>query len=442
MYKYPNNLFTDIRIEDTYSTQIVYADSKLIENKVKKEKGAFIRIFDGDRWYYSATIDIDNIQTAIDELAQMAKPNTDILNHPVIKRMQVNKDVNLRYTGDFCVKNISNKDKQLLVSSLLDIYERDEISKYNVKYLDDYRHKHIMSSLGTDVEFDFQKTQIKAFYTISVDEYPSEQVFIKGGFTYDDVLDKKDEALRALEEDIEYVKNAVPVEPGKYTCVFAPEIVGIFAHECFGHQSEADLIMGDDTREKMFTIGNKIGAEKLSIVDTGSETGTGYIVYDDEGNRCTKTYLIKDGKIAGHMHNSITAASMNEDVAGNGRAINFEFEPIPRMTTTYVEAGNETKEEVFAKVEDGIYVKDAWHGSGMQTFTIAPRVCYRIRNGKICEPLKVSVITGEVRQALMDVDGLSDKIEFDSGNCGKNEQMPLPVGMGGPYMRIKNISVN
>ena len=124
--------------------------------------------------------------------------------------------------------------------------------------------------------------------------------------------------------------------------------------------------------------------------------------------------------------------------------MNFEYEPIVRMTTTYIGAGTQTKEDLIGAVEDGLYISDINHGSGMSTFTIAPRKAYRIRNGKIAEPVEVSVITGNVMETLNEIDGFSNIVELSSfalGGCGKMEQYPLPVGFGGPYIRVKNMQV-
>ena len=110
------------------------------------------------------------------------------------------------------------------------------------------------------------------------------------------------------------------------------------------------------------------------------------------------------------------------------------------MTTTYIEAGDKTKEELISEVKEGILVLDYNHGSGMSTFTIAPRISYMIRDGKIAEPVNISVISGNVMETLYEIDGISKEIEIISsslGGCGKMEQFPLPIGNGGPYIRVK-----
>ena len=136
--------------------------------------------------------------------------------------------------------------------------------------------------------------------------------------------------------------------------------------------------------------------------------------------------------------------SLNEGLTGNARAVNFEYEPIVRMTTTYIEAGDQTKEELISSIEEGIYIDDVKHGSGMTTFTIAPNRAYMIRNGRIAEPVRISVITGNVMKTLHEIDGFSNEVEFFSfplGGCGKMEQHPLSVGFGGPYIRVNGVNV-
>jgi TldD protein len=156
------------------------------------------------------------------------------------------------------------------------------------------------------------------------------------------------------------------------------------------------------------------------------------------------THIIKNGILTGRLHNSDSAADLDEWVTGNSRAISFEYEPVVRMTTTYIDKGSKTYDELIAETENGIILMDLMHGSGMSTFTIAPSYAYYIKNGKIDKPVRISVVTGNVFEALSDIDGISDKVDMHSfvgGGCGKMGQWPLPVGFGGPYIRVKNMQV-
>jgi len=148
--------------------------------------------------------------------------------------------------------------------------------------------------------------------------------------------------------------------------------------------------------------------------------------------------------LSGRLHSGSTAAYLEEDCTGNGRAINFEYEPIVRMTTTYIDKGDKTLEELISEVKDGVLVETIKHGSGMSTFTIAPSLAYAIKDGKLSHPLKISVVSGNVFKTLNEIDGVSDTIKLHSfvlGGCGKMEQFPLSVGFGGPYVRVNNLDV-
>ncbi len=114
------------------------------------------------------------------------------------------------------------------------------------------------------------------------------------------------------------------------------------------------------------------------------------------------------------------------------------------MTTTYIAKGSRPLAEIIGEMEKGIYLDTLKHGSGMSTFTLAPARAYKIENGKITEPVKISVVTGNVFTTLDLVDAVSSEFElasFVGGGCGKMEQAPLSVGFGGPYTRVQKLKV-
>ena len=226
--------------------------------------------------------------------------------------------------------------------------------------------------------------------------------------------------------------------------MLTPEAAGIFAHESFGHKSESDFMIGDETMKKEWALGKAVANPLLSIFDDGSLPGGGYVPYDDEGTKTRKTYLIKDGILAGRLHSAKTASILNEEPTGNARAINCDYEPIVRMTTTLIEGkGNDTVDDLISRIKYGYFIKSCKHGSGMSTFTIAPNVAYRIENGKLTVPVKIAVISGNVFETLGKVDGVTglDSTRIVGGNCGKMEQFPLPVGIGGAYISVSEMDV-
>ncbi|KUO61423.1 MAG: peptidase [Gracilibacter sp. BRH_c7a] len=444
MYQFPDNLYTDIRLETVSRTNITLENLELKQNKTKSDKGAMIRVFDGNRWYYSATTDVENLQQEINNIAKMAVPNPNIHSHPIVKNLEVNQEECFKYQ-DVDLSQVNAQQKLDLLHTYVPVVKGfDQIKMSRMFYLDKHTVKQIYSSTGTAVTFDTQSCCVSVNYMMQINDIPyhgSEDVY---ALNFNDLADKQDKIKNTIQTDISYCEAAVPVKQGIYTCVFSPMTTGVFAHESFGHKSEADFMVGDETMKREWAIGTKVGTETLNIIDTGLIEGSGYVPYDDEGCRARKNYLVKDGILAGRLHSGSTAAILEEEPTGNSRAMNFEYEPLVRMTTTYIESGTQTKEELFAGIKEGIYIDNLNHGSGMTTFTIAPRRAYMIRDGKVAEPVRISVITGNVMNTLHEIDGISNEVEYFSfalGGCGKMEQYPLPVAFGGPYIRVNGIQV-
>lgn len=444
MYQFPEGFYTDVREETVHATTITIENGVLKENKTKKEQGVIIRLYDGRRWYISSTTEPDKVQQEIDSLAGMAVFCPNIEDDPVVKKYEVNQEVQLRYK-DCDVSLVPNAWKLAVAEQYADCLKAcEKIPRWKVYYVDNHTRKHIVSSKGCDVTFDTQNCCVAPRYVLMKDEKPFYGRKDIYRMKFEELKGHEKELEELIREDLAYNENAVPVEPGEYTCIFSPAVTGVFAHESFGHKSEADFMVGDENMKREWAIGTRVGAELLNIVDTGMEEGSGYVPFDDEGTRAKKTYLIRDGILSGRLHSAMTAAALKEELTGNARAVSFQFEPIVRMTATYVEPGKSTKEELIAGVEKGIYISDYNHGSGMSTFTIAPNKAYMIRDGQLAEPVKISVITGNVMHTLHEIDGLSAEFElcsFALGGCGKMEQFPLRVGMGGPYMRVNHLTV-
>ncbi len=444
MIRFPKNLFSDVRIEETFSTTVAYEAGDWSTNLTRRQTGAFIRVYDGKMWYYSATTDLDRIQDELDGLAAMATPNPDILNDPTVKRHQANKDRLIRFNEN-CIKDVPHEEKEQLTRRVHDLLKGKEgVAMVQSVYTDEFRKKHIVSSIGCDVEWDYQHCGLVAVMVLNVGTAPYNDMKMFYANRFDELCVTDEMVLATYAAGYDYAKNAVPVVPGTYPVILAPRVTGVFAHESFGHKSESDFMLGDENMLKEWALGTKVGSDILNIYDDGEEIGSGYIPYDDEGNKKIRSWLIKDGILSGRLHSSATAAALDEAATGNARALNFEYEPIVRMTSTCIGAGKQTKEELLAGIQEGVFIEDLNHGSGMSTFTIAPSKAFMIRDGKIAEPVRVSVITGNVMETLHLIDGLSKEYKVDStafGGCGKMEQSPLRVAMGGPYMRVSRMNV-
>jgi len=444
MYTFHKGLYTDVRIETVFETRMTYAGETLEESKVRKYRGAFIRVFDGKLWYYASTSNLDSIQAEIDKLSKMANPNKAINSNPIVLSFEVNKGQYLKFK-DNSVTNIPREEKVKLLKSLFPIVQaRETIKFWKANYVDAKKTLEIYSSKGTQLEFDVQRVGLSIAMNLAEGDNKFSDHFQRAGIVFSDISDCAAELSQFIDKCEDYLRNAQPITPGKYPVILSPLTAGVFAHESFGHKSESDFMVGDETMKREWAIGTRVGSEILSIADDGTIPGSGYTPFDDEGTKSRTNYLIKDGILAGRLHSASTAAQLEEGFTGNARSINFEYEPIVRMTTTYILPGSQTKEELFSEIQDGFYIETIKHGSGLSMFTIAPSLAYRIRNGKIAEPVMISVISGTVFGTLSEIDGLSNKLElysFVMGGCGKMEQFPLPVGFGGPYVRVKSMNV-
>lgn len=238
--------------------------------------------------------------------------------------------------------------------------------------------------------------------------------------------------------------TAPRIKGGIYTVILNPKLTGTFTHEAFGHTMEADGIVGNPSMEELLKIGTEFGKEILNIYDSGTYKNLrGSFAYDDEGTLAEKTYLLKEGKLVGHLHTRETAAKMNEKPTGSARAYSYQYPPIPRMRNTSIEAGMATFEDMIKNVELGVYAVDAIGGKGGENFSFTSHHGYMIRNGKKAELIKGFTLAGNLFKTLGDIDmvGRDEEILNGGGGCGKGEQFPLPVTSGGPHIRIRNVVI-
>ncbi len=445
MVRFRQGYYADVRIEDRFTTTVRYRNGSLEECRSSSVKKAFIRVYDGDMWYYSSTDNVDDIQGELNKLYAVATANFHVYGDLVIQKLQVHDKTRLRFAEN-CVKDIPVERKRAVLAEHFAPFAANEhVKMSSALYSDRYSLYEFYSSKGSKIKYDYQLCGAVFNATLSdgTNSFDNRCDFIAQNF---EDLAVTDEAVAdMIAEGDNFMLNAKPVVPGEYPVILSPEVAGVFAHESFGHKSESDFMIGDETMRNEWTIGKTVGSEMLSIYDSGLVEGSGYVPYDDEGTLAGKVYLIKNGVLSGRLHSASTAVDLNEEVTGNARAINCGYEPIVRMTSTIIEAGDKTKEELFAGVSHGYFIKTYKHGSGMSTFTIAPALAYEIVDGKIGDPVKIAVVCGNVFETLNLIDGLSNEVVVHSsvtGGCGKMEQFPLNVAFGGPYVSISKMNVS
>ena len=444
MPNFRKDFYADVRREKRYASDVRFIGPNLVECRESTIEKAFIRVYDGKMWYYCSTDDMDKIQEELDGLYACATPDSDIANSPVVKKFEVNKDKILKYEKN-CVKDVPLEKKREFIEKRKKAVEDDEYLKQSsAAYGDRYSVYEFTSSLGAEITFDTQSARAAVSLSLAYGKETFDDGIIATADSFEALKLTKEMLTEFKENSDEFLLKAKSVEAGKYPVVLSPEAAGIFAHESFGHKSESDFMLGDETMKKEWKIGKQVASPILSIYDTGTIPGAGYVPYDDEGTKMKKTYLIKNGVLSGRLHSAKTAAELGEELTGNARAINCDYEPIVRMTTTLIEGrGDDTKDDLISRIKYGYFIKNCKHGSGMSTFTIAPNVAYRIENGKITTPVKIAVISGNVFDTLGKIDGVSraEDMRISAGNCGKMEQFPLPVCLGGAYISVSEMDV-
>ena len=239
--------------------------------------------------------------------------------------------------------------------------------------------------------------------------------------------------------------DAVPAPAGTFDVVLGPGWPGVLLHEAVGHGLE-----GDFNRKKTSAfaglMGSRVAAPGVTIVDDGTiASKRGSLTVDDEGTPTNRTPLIEDGILTGYMQDRQNARLMGMKPTGNGRRQSFAHIPMPRMTNTYMLAGEHDPAEILASVKDGIY---AVHFGGGQVditsgkFVFECTEAYRIENGKVGRPLKGAMLIGNGADALTRVKMIGNDLELDLGvgTCGKQGQ-GVPVGVGQPTLRIDGLTI-
>ena len=235
---------------------------------------------------------------------------------------------------------------------------------------------------------------------------------------------------------------------GVFRALCENKLVGVLAHESFGHLTEGDFIVsrGSPLHNKM---GDMLGSKFATIIDEGTPNPSKnitpfWIPYDDQGVKTKRTVLLEDGILKSYLHSRTTAKLLNAELTGNSRAIDYKFPPIPRMKNTYFTPGDLTEEEALEQLGTGIYAIHSAGGQVSQTgdFLFKAVRGYWVENGRKQYPLKDVSLTGNILDLLKNIEGATSDFLLYSGffgGCGKGGQAPLPVGLGGPKLLIDKI---
>ena len=238
--------------------------------------------------------------------------------------------------------------------------------------------------------------------------------------------------------------DARPAPAGMMPVVLAPGESGVLIHESVGHPLEADFIW---KKASAYTgrVGEQVASPLCTIVDDGTiSSNRGALGFDDELTPTERSVLIEKGVLKGFMHDRITSDVLKMARTGNGRRQSFQYAPIPRMRTTFMDNGQTPPEEIIENVKKGVYCV-AFAGGQVNIasgdFVFVPSEAYLIENGKITTPIKNLTLIGNGPDALNRVDMVGNDFKLSTGTwiCGKGQT--VPVGIGLPTVRISELTV-
>jgi TldD protein len=239
--------------------------------------------------------------------------------------------------------------------------------------------------------------------------------------------------------------ESVEAPAGEMQVVLGPGWPGVLLHEAIGHGLEGDFNR-KGTSAFSGRIGERVAAPGVTVVDDGAiAERRGSLTIDDEGTPTSRTCLIEDGILKGYLQDRLNARLMGMEPTGNGRRESFAHAPMPRMTNTFMLAGKDDPQELVGRVKDGIYAKSFGGGQVDITsgkFVFSCTEAYRIRGGKIAEPIKGATLIGDGPTVLTRVKGIGDDLALDEGVgvCGKGGQT-VPAGVGQPTLLIDGLTV-
>jgi len=437
--------YADIRIEDKTTSQVMFRGAELDQIGSSRNIGGNVRALYKGGWGYATFNDLNDLDKRVKEACEAA-------------RLVGKEDLHLASVDPIVAEIKAPMEKDFRQVPLAE--KKGLVEGYNNLVME--RHPKIQTSISGYADTFKTVWYANSEGTYLLEEKPDVWVFVQavardgeivqrafkscgGPAGYQTVMGFEEKSVEAADKAVELL-SAPPVQGGTYTVVTDPIMTGVFTHEAFGHLSEADFVHENPQMQEVMVLGKRFGVDDLNILDDGSfPGGLGTHKYDDEGVPTKKNYLIKDGILVGRLHSRETAAKLGEAPTGNARSVHFQHPPIVRMTNTYLDRGNSNLEEMIKDIDLGVYAVDMIGGeTALEMFTFSAAYGFMIRNGQVAELVRDVVLTGNVFETLMNIDKIGDDLKWapnGPGGCGKGDQHPLRVGIGGPHIRIQNCVV-
>ncbi|WP_410678784.1 metalloprotease TldD [Avibacterium paragallinarum] len=445
--------YADLYFQLSQDESWVLEDGIIKEGGFHIDRGVGVRAVSGEKtgFAYADQIDLANLQqcaNAVKGIAQITQqsfiqPRPFVSTQPVLRYQPINpldslskeQKIELLYLVDRTARSADPRVTKVS-ASLSTIYEEVLIAATD-------------GTLAADI-----RPLVRLSISVLVEEKGKRErgsAGCGGRFGLDWFFEVENDEMRAVAFAKEAVRqalvnlNAIPAPAGLMPVVLGAGWPGVLLHEAVGHGLEGDF---NRKESSLFTgkIGELVTSPLCTIVDDGTlPNRRGSLTIDDEGVPSQCNVLIKDGILQGYMQDKMNARLMGVAPTGNGRRESYAHLPMPRMTNTYMLAGQSNFDDLIASVDRGIF---APHFGGGQVditsgkFVFSTSEAYLIENGKITLPVKGATLIGSGIEVMQNISMVADSVEIDHGIgvCGKEGQS-VPVGVGQPALKIEQITV-
>ena len=437
--------FAEVYYERTVTDSLSLDEDKITTAMRGLDMGVGFRVIQGEKTGYAFSDDLDFAR-----LREAAETAALIASGAVKQKPQAFTPLSPPnyYLVKVAPDTVASKEKAaLLIKANAVARAQDKrITQVGVGFYDSSKKILIANSEGLYVEDDqtlsrfgvncgaLEGTQRSMGYESKAGSY---------GFEHYDLALAEEYGRKAAEMAIRLLP-AEDAPAGEFPIVIAPGQGGIFFHEAIGHSLEADGI-----RKKTSAFWDKQGQPIASPVVTLADDGTykgswGAVNIDDEGCVGHNTILIDKGVCSAFIQDKLNAQLMKMKPTGNGRRQSYQFYPIPRMTNTYLHAGESKPEDIVKSVDKGLFIGKIGGGNVSPTtgrFVFSVTEGYMIEGGKVTKPLKGIMLMGSGQEVLKNISMAGDDLLIiGGGGCGKDGQSK-PVGFGNPTLKVDKITI-
>ncbi len=437
--------YSEIYCSDDFVNSVRYIDGKVENAAISRDRGVGVRILKGDRSVYAYSNDVSRAG-----LVALADTVADALGNS----SATVKDIVLSRLDGSSINRVVKSPSDIGFAQRVDVVRRgynsakaysDEIVQVSSELMDKTRRIFVANSLGEQTE---DESCYVRYYISSIasngteNQSGSRSPGCCAGFEFIESLNIEELAKKASEQAVTML-HAKPCPAGKMPVIIDNGFGGVLFHEACGHSLEATAV-GKGNSVFCGKLGQRIANEKVTAIDDATmKEQWGSFNINDECEKPQRIVLIENGILKGYMIDRLGSRRMNMPSTGSGRRQKYSFAPTSRMSNTYIAAGTDNIDDIFASVENGLYCKRMGGGSVNPVtgeFNFAVSEGYTVKNGKIDSAVRGATLIGKGSDILLNIDMVSDNLSLAQGMCG-SASGSIPTNVGQPTLRISEITV-